>query len=67
MRTLNVNQMETLTGGQDREQQGWTSPGCVDAMIGLGVAVASSFAGPAGIISGLAGFASFVNHVGDCE
>ena len=64
MKKLEVEKMEKIEGGLF---DGWGSSGCNDAMIGLGVAVASSFFGPAGIVSGVAGFATFVNHIGDCS
>ena len=56
MKTLELNQMEIVEGGS-----------CADAFIGLGVTVASSFLGPAGLIEGVAGFASFVAHIGECD
>jgi hypothetical protein len=61
MKKLEMERMEVIEGGK------YNRSGCVDAWIGLGVAVGSSFFGPAGIVSGLAGFATFVNHAGDCE
>jgi len=64
MKTINVNEMRNIQGGIF---DGWGSSGCNDAMIGIAVTVASSFAGPAGIVSGLAGFATFINHIGDCS
>ena len=63
MRKLELEKMEKIQGGQFRN---WRSRGCIDAGLGLATAVGSSFLGPAGIFSGLIGFATFVNHIGEC-
>jgi hypothetical protein len=63
MKKLKMESMERIEGGKKT----YDRAGCVDAWIGLGVAFASTFTGPAGIVTGLAGFATFVNHAGQCE
>ncbi|MEQ9285516.1 MAG: hypothetical protein RIG77_01330 [Cyclobacteriaceae bacterium] len=64
MKELSIEQMSKLSGSY---WEGWGSSGCNDAMIGLGVALASAFTGPVGIITGLAGALTFVNHISDCS
>ena len=63
MEKLSLEKMENIEGGVF---DNWGSKGCNDAMIGLAVAVGSSFFGPAGILSGAAGFLTFVNHIDEC-
>lgn len=58
MKTLELNEMVLIEG---------RASSCATAAVGLFVAVGSAFFGPAGIVSGLAGFAVFVNNAGDCE
>ena len=64
MKTLELNQMEIIDGGAF---EGWGSKGCNTAMMGLAGTVGSAFLGPAGVVTGLLSFGSFVNNISSCS